>query len=109
MLFALQDEHGFYIHRSSKLAGSSYIQVRYTANIKFARLWDEINPQIKSAKTRVNKAEIKQEELKANNKLTGRYTDGFSGYDYDTHQSRLITKVDIVEIELIKKEVKDNG
>lgn len=109
MLYALQDEHGYYVHRRSTLSGR-YTYVSYTTDIKYARLWDDMGANTKAARTRINKTHDKQELLKATNSFTStRYGDGFSGYDEDNHWYREITKVEIVELELIKKEVKDNG
>ncbi len=48
MFYALRDDHGRYIHRAATFSGG-YCPI-YTDDIKYARLWDEENSAIKTAK-----------------------------------------------------------
>ncbi len=107
MLFALQDEHGDYIHKNSTLSGG-YTYVHYTPEIKFARLWEENDKFLRGTQTRINNLEVKQKKIDVSKPITFGYAGGFRGVD-DGGFHRLITAVNIVELELTKKAVKDNG
>lgn len=108
MLFALQNEFGYYVGENSTLSGS-YVTIHFTMNIKYARLWKENDNLIKGAQTRINRIEAKQQMLISMNALkNSRLADGFQAYDIDIDRKTPVTQVQIVELELLKKE-KKNG